>query len=204
MPRPKEFDEDEALQAAMELFWERGYEATSMSALVKRLGVARASIYATFGDKHQLYLAALDRYVRQRDPEIVRGLSTPGPVLPLIRTLVEGYVRESQDPEASRGCLVVNAAVERLAADEQACRRVETSWTTLEVALMSALERARLQGELNPEADPRSLASFLLVVLQGIRVVGRSPNRRTGVSLAAEQALDAVAASARVGHKQPE
>jgi TetR/AcrR family transcriptional repressor of nem operon len=194
--RAKEFDERVALHAAMELFWERGYEATSMSDLVERMGVARASIYATYGGKHELYLKALDHYTRERDPEIVRRLSVPGPVLPLVRRLVDGYVTESQSGQGSRGCLVVNAAVERMAADADVCRRVERSWTTVEVALTAALERGRAQGELRPETDARSLASFLLVVLQGINVVGRSPNGRQSLTAVAEQALGVLSVAA--------
>ncbi len=77
MPRTKEFDPDTALQRALELFWQRGYEATSMADLVAHLGVARAGVYATFGSKHALYLRALERYLEIKDPQIMRELSQP-------------------------------------------------------------------------------------------------------------------------------
>src|SRR4051812_19033882 len=79
--RTKEFDPETALRAALELFWERGYEATSMADLVEHMGVARASIYATFGGKHELYLKALDRYGESVGPYLLTELSQPGPVL---------------------------------------------------------------------------------------------------------------------------
>lgn len=176
MARTKEFDPDAALQAALELFWERGYEATSMADLVERLGVARASIYATFGGKNELYIKALDRYLRLRDVLVVEVLSQPGPVLPAVRSLVGSYVAETLGDERRRGCLVVNAAVEVMARDPRAARRVESSWDTLETALASALTRAVAQGELAGDRDPRALARFLLVVLQGMRVLGRAPD----------------------------
>src|ERR1700743_2734758 len=99
MSRTKEFDPDAVLQKALELFWERGAEATTMADLVSPLGIARASIYATFGDKHSLYVRALDRYVQARDPGLVEMLSQPGPVLPAVRALVEAYAAESAGDE---------------------------------------------------------------------------------------------------------
>jgi TetR/AcrR family transcriptional regulator, transcriptional repressor for nem operon len=187
--RTKEFDPDAVLGKALELFWERGYEATSMADLVGHLGIARASIYATFGGKHELYVRALDRYVRARDPDPVEMLSQPGPVLPAVRALVEAYAAESVCDERRRGCMVVNAAVEVLPRDAAAARRVEASWDTLETTLTSALTRARAQGEIGEAKDPRALARFLLVMLQGLRVLGRAHPDPGRVRDAAAQAL---------------
>ncbi len=190
MSRTKEFDPDAVLQRALGLFWERGYEATSMADLVEHLGIARASIYATFGDKRTLYLRALDRYVRTRDPDPVEMLSQPGPVLPAIRALVEAYATESVCDERRRGCLVVNTAVELMSRDPQAARQVEANWDALETALTSALTRARAQGEIPRDKEPRALARFLLVVLQGIRVLGRAHPDPGRLRDAAAQALN--------------
>ena len=176
MGRLKEFDPETALEAAMDLFWRRGYEATSTADLVAKLGIARGSLYATFGSKHELYARALDRYVRDRDPMIVRRLSHPGPVLPAVRALVESYAAN-----ATQGCFVVNAAVERMD-DDAVAGRVRSSWDTLEVALTSALLRAQEQGELPADAEPRAIARFLLVFLQGIRVVGPDEQQRERVA----------------------
>lgn len=174
MARTKEFDPDAALQKALELFWERGYEATSMADLVEHLGIARASVYATFGSKHDLYVQAVDRYAQARDPGVVESLSQPGPALPAVRALIEAYAEESLHDERRRGCMVVNAAVELMSHDPQVARRVEASWDVLETALTSALTRARAQGEMSEDKDPRALARFLLVVMQGMRVLGRA------------------------------
>jgi TetR/AcrR family transcriptional repressor of nem operon len=187
--RTKEFDPDAVLQRALELFWERGYEATSMAGLVEHLGIARASIYATFGDKRTLYLRALDRYTQTRDPDPVEMLSQPGPVLPAVRALVEAYAAESVRDEHRRGCMVVNTAVELMARDPLAARQVEASWDTLETALTSALTRARAQGEIGAAKDPRALARFLLVMLQGMRVLGRAHPDPDRLRDAAAQAL---------------
>jgi len=193
MARAKEFDPDAVLQKALELFWERGYEATSMADLVERLGIARASIYGTFGSKHDLYLRALERYLRTRDPNVVELLSQPGPALPAVRALVEAYAEECLGDGRRRGCMVTNAAVELVSRDPQVARRVESSWDTLEIALTSALIRARAQGELPAGKDPGALASFLLVLLQGLRVLSHAPPNPARIRAAVAQALTTLA-----------
>jgi TetR/AcrR family transcriptional repressor of nem operon len=190
--RTKEFDPDAVLQRALELFWERGYEATSMADLVEHLGIGRASLYATFGSKHDLYLKALSRYTQTRDPDPVELLSQPGPVLPAVRRLVELYVEESTGERRRRGCMIVNAAAELVPSDDQVARFVEAAWSAIEAALTSALIRARAQGEIAPGSDPRALARFLVVFLQGIRVTGKGSADPERVRVAAAQALAVV------------
>jgi TetR/AcrR family transcriptional regulator, transcriptional repressor for nem operon len=189
MARTKEFDPDAVLQRALELFWERGYEATSMADLVEHLGIGRASIYATFGGKHDLYLKALHRYREARDPDPVELLSQPGPALPAVRRLVEMYVEDSTGADRGRGCMIVNAAAELAPGDEPVARFVEASWSALEAALASALVRARAQGELASDADPGALARFLVVFIQGIRVTGKGSADAGRIRDAARQAL---------------
>ncbi|RII20940.1 HTH-type transcriptional repressor ComR [Streptomyces sp. YIM 130001] len=190
MARTKEFDPDAALQSALELFWRRGYEATSMADLVEQLGIGRASLYATFGNKHDLYLKAMDRYIQSRDPALIDELSQPGPVLPAVRTLVRRFADEAADEATRRdGCLVTNTAVELGPHDRESTRRVESSWEHIETPLHSALVRARAQGELAAHHDPQALARMLLVLLQGLRVVGKASSDPARVRDAADQAL---------------
>ncbi|RCV49411.1 TetR/AcrR family transcriptional regulator [Marinitenerispora sediminis] len=189
MARTKEFDPDAALRAALELFWSRGYEATSMADLVAHLGIGRASIYATFGSKRELYQRALERYAEIRDPDPVVMLSQPGPALPAVRALLESFARQAVSEEGRRGCFVVNTAVELAPHDERAARSVAASWRAIETALVSALVRARAQGELAEDRDPYSAARLLLVLLQGIRVVGKGDPDPVRVRDAVREAL---------------
>ncbi|MFE1023368.1 TetR/AcrR family transcriptional regulator [Streptomyces sp. NPDC058818] len=190
MARTKEFDPDAALRAALELFWRRGYEATSMSDLVEHLGIGRASIYATFGNKHELYLKALERYEQGLLPELLEELARPGPALPGVRSLVRRYAVEAAAEELrERGCFVTNTAAELAPHDPVAARRVERNWDQLETVLHSTLARARAQGELPADRDPLTLARMLLVLLQGLRVVGKASPDPARVRDAAEQAL---------------
>ncbi|MFF4014177.1 TetR/AcrR family transcriptional regulator [Streptomyces sp. NPDC001843] len=190
MARTKEFDPDTALQSALELFWQRGYEATSMSDLVEHLGIGRASIYATFGNKHELYLKALERYQQGCDGPLLRELSQPGPALPAVRTVVRRFAAEAAAEERRlRGCFVTNTAAELAPHDPAAARRVEHGWDQLETLLRSALVRAQAQGELAADRDPLALSRMLLVLMQGLRVVGKASADPARVRDAAEQAL---------------
>ncbi|MER5750398.1 TetR family transcriptional regulator [Streptomyces sp. NPDC002088] len=190
MARSKEFDPDAALESALELFWRRGYEATSVADLVDRLGIGRASIYATYGNKRDLYLKALERYGETRDSRLLRELSQPGPALPAVRAVVRRFAAEAADDSGrTRGCFVTNTAAELAPHDDAAARRVELSWEHLETLLHSALVRAQAQGELPAAREPRALARMLLVLMQGLRVVGKVSTDPARVRDAAEQAL---------------
>ncbi|WP_369212278.1 TetR/AcrR family transcriptional regulator [Streptomyces flavofungini] len=190
MARTKEFDPDAALQSALELFWRRGYEATSMADLVEALGIGRASIYATFGNKHDLFLKALERYAQNQDPSLLAELSLPGPALPGVRAVVRRFGQEAASEGArAPGCFITNTAAELGPHDDDAARRVERSWEHLETLLHSALVRARAQGELPEDRDPLTLARMLLVLMQGLRVVGKASSDPARVRDAVEQAL---------------
>ncbi|MFC8077916.1 TetR/AcrR family transcriptional regulator [Streptomyces sp. NPDC057307] len=190
MARTKEFDPDAALQSALELFWRRGYEATSMADLVEHLGIGRASIYATFGNKHELYLKALDRYGETHDPPLLDALSKPGAALPAVRAVVRMFATEAAtDSRREKGCFITNTAAELGPHDREAARRVELSWQHIETLTHAALVRAQGQGELPADRDPRALARLLLVLMQGLRVVGKTSQDPARVHDAAEQAL---------------
>ncbi len=176
--RTKEFDPDVALRAALDLFWRKGYEATSVQDLVDHLGIGRASIYATFGTKHELYLRALDRYCEQTGGRTAYLLSPAGPALPAVGELIRSFAEDALADPDGKGCFITNTAVECLPRDEAAGRRVDIGLNGLESALAGALERARDQGELSADKDPRSLARFLVTLVQGIRVIAKRPDPR--------------------------
>ncbi|MFD6161174.1 TetR/AcrR family transcriptional regulator [Nocardia sp. NPDC060256] len=188
MGRTKEFDPDVALRSAMELFWRQGYEATSMQDLVDHLKLGRGSIYGAFGGKRELYLKAVERYVDETRADLLAQLSVPGSALDAVRAMVRWYAESSLADEQRKGCLMTNTAVE-LPADEGARRLVTSSLETMETVLTSALLRARAEGELSVDRDPVVLARFLVTLLQGIRVVGKTPLRQRFLDDTVEQAL---------------
>ncbi|MFI9505296.1 TetR/AcrR family transcriptional regulator [Nocardia sp. NPDC052566] len=188
MGRTKEFDTDAALRTAMDLFWRQGYEATSMQDLVDHLGLGRGSIYGAFGSKRELYLRAFERYVDDARDGLLGQLSVPGSSMAAVRTLVRHYAEISLADAELKGCLVTNTAVE-LPADADAGRLVASGLETMETVLAGALLRARAQGELAADRDPVSLARFLVTLLQGIRVVGKTPVRQRFLDDTVDQAL---------------
>jgi TetR/AcrR family transcriptional repressor of nem operon len=189
MARTKEFDPDAALQAALELFWERGYEATSMADLTGHLGIGRASLYATYGSKHELFLKALDRYRENTDATLVGELSQPGAALPTVRAVLTRFADEAVHDRRLRGCLITNTATELAGHDPDAARRVRASWDTLETLITGALTRAQAQGELPAGREPRALARLLLTVMQGMRVIGKAGDEPARITDAARLAL---------------
>ncbi|PXX57467.1 TetR family transcriptional regulator [Nocardia tenerifensis] len=188
MGRTKEFDPDAALRVAMELFWRQGYEATSMQDLVDHLKLGRGSIYGTFGGKRELYLKAVERYVEDGRAGLLERLSAPGSALDAVRATVRWYAASSLADERRKGCLLTNTAVE-LPADDDAGRLVSADLQTMETVLTSALLRARAEGELPADRDPVGLARFLVTLLQGIRVVGKTSVRQRFLDDTVEQAL---------------
>jgi len=178
MARTKEFDPDAALRSALDLFWRKGYEATSIQDLVDHLGIGRASIYATFGTKHELYLRALDRYCEEMAGRNMYVLSPSGPALPVVRELIRSFADNALADPDRKGCFVTNTAAECLPHDALAARRVDIGLNGLESAIAGALTKARDQGELSAGKDPLALARFLVTLIQGIRVIAKRPDRQ--------------------------
>ncbi|MGK4591932.1 TetR/AcrR family transcriptional regulator [Amycolatopsis sp. w19] len=189
MSRVKEFDVDAACEAALELFWRQGYEATSVTDLVAELGIGKASLYATFGTKHELYLTALNRYIARGNERFVEDFAGPGPALAGVRRLIDRYLAEILGESGRKGCFVVNAAMEMMPKDPEVVRVIERSWDALELAVRMALSRAKSQGELHASADPEELAGFLLTVLQGMRVLSKGPDPAARAKATARQAI---------------
>jgi TetR/AcrR family transcriptional regulator, transcriptional repressor for nem operon len=168
--RTKEFDPEAALDAAMRLFWRNGYEGTSTADLVNELGIARASLYGTFGSKHDLYLAALDRFLSGASgPTPADILASRDSAMDAIQDLLEaGAARDTP-----RGCFAVNATVEHGDADPDIAQRTKSNFSRLENALYGALLRARAEDELATGVDPKAAATTLATLNHGLKVLAR-------------------------------
>jgi TetR/AcrR family transcriptional regulator, transcriptional repressor for nem operon len=173
MGRHKEFDREVVLDRALETFWSQGFEATSIQDLVERMGINRASLYDTFGDKQTLFLAALERYERVVARRLLDLLDGPGSGKEVIRAFFLTKIRFAAALDRPRGCLMTNSAVERSPHDPQTASRVATSLSAVEEAFYGALLRARRAGEIGKRRDLRALARFLVTCAQGLTVVSR-------------------------------
>ncbi|MBC7921636.1 MAG: TetR/AcrR family transcriptional regulator [Ferruginibacter sp.] len=195
MARPLKFSPEPLLDKAADLFWRQGYEATSVQDLVNELDLHPGSLYNTFGDKHALFMAALDRYAATTGCRIPDLLHQPGSGRRAIERVFQMSVDLLSAKEGRRGCLITNTAMECADHDAEATRKVATYQQTMEDALTDALNRARTNGEIRPRTpeEIRTLARFLNGCLQGMRVLAHSgPDARARLEATAQVALGAL------------
>jgi len=187
MPRTKDFEPQEALDVAMDLFWRKGYEAVSMRELLDAMSIGRGSFYGTFGDKHALFLAALDRFREVRTSWIEEVLEESGleAIEEVFRRSVDGLVA----PEVRRGCLLANSAVELAPHDPEVAGRIYRYVSRTEDAFEDALTRAKKAGEISADSDLKALARFLVNTLHGLRVLARAGSDREVLDDAVSVAL---------------
>jgi len=172
MPRPKEFDPDTAAQEAMEAFWERGYNATSVNDLLAEMGLNRGSLYGTFGDKKQLFLAALDKYQDQNVAMIHEVLDQDGSARAAIEALLNLAIEKCTGDGAAKGCLAAKAAMELAPHDKDVAawlRRFHRRNTDL---VARTISRGQERGEITRRIDARAAARFLLNGMAGLRLLG--------------------------------
>ncbi len=178
MARHREFDRDEVLHKAMEVFWSRGYSAASIQDLVKHMGINRQSLYNTFGDKHALYLLALDRYREVEGRRMFELLERPGSVKKSLRQLFEGTVEKALCDEQHRGCFMGNAMSELAGRCKETAAKTCTNMAVAEEAFYRALLRGKKEGELKRVSDPRAVARFLYSSLQGMVLMAKATQDR--------------------------
>lgn len=172
MARPREFDEDEVLDAAAARFWAHGYGATSVRDLVEATGVTCASLYNAFGDKRALFDLALGRYVaRSLDARLdrCRGL----PPRAAIGAFFDDILARSLDDPERRGCLVVNAALEVAPHDAALCRAISAVLGEIEGFFLDCARAGQAAGEIATALPAEDLARHLLALLMGLRVLAR-------------------------------
>ena len=166
----KQFDRDEVLEKAMQLFWEQGYEATGMSQILEHVGIGRQSLYDTFGDKQKLFQETLDHYFNTRVGPILQQLRAPGPPIENIRGVFKMWEKMAGEG-VYYGCLVGNSSASTN--DPGMCQRLARYFGTLEDAFYDTLKRAQEAGEISRELSPRDLARTLVHVGQGLALLSR-------------------------------
>jgi TetR/AcrR family transcriptional repressor of nem operon len=170
--RHKEFDPDEVLDRAMRLFWERGYEKTSMQDLVERMGVHKRSMYDTFGDKHSLYLRALDRYVGATEVDQRAVVERADSARDALRALFASAIGDGSGRPS--GCFLVNCAAEVALEDPEVGRRVGRAFAGSQSMLLELVVEAQRAGEASARHDPEVLAAALHNAWIGVRVQARA------------------------------
>lgn len=167
--RPRAFDVDVALAAALRVFWSKGYEGASLTELTEAMGIARPSLYAAFGNKEALFRRALDLYEREKLGYVAQALAAP-----TSRAVAERLLRGALHSQTSscepRGCLGVIGSMACGSEAEGVRAEVIARRASSHAALVARMERARDEGDLPAASDPAGLARFLLAILQGMAV----------------------------------
>jgi len=181
--RPRSFNPEAAVERAMGVFWSRGYHATALPDLLRATKLSRGSLYAAFGDKHSLFLRALDRYVADALTRMDIELGRHGPhrePVDGLRAYLAGYVDRTSGASGRRGCLLVATAMELAGHDAEVDLRIGSFFKAMEARVADALSRAKAAGRLADGVEPASAARILVCFVEGLRVVGKTaPTRNT-------------------------
>lgn len=188
MARPREFDEQAVLDAAADLFWARGYEATSTRDLTARTGLTPSSMYAAFGDKRGLFRRALDHYLGRLRQKMTRLEATCSPG-EAITGFFEDTIERSLDDALHRGCMLVNSALEASPQDTEFREAIAGELKSIEDFFRGRIAAAQQHGEVSPALSADDVARQLLAVLLGVRVLARVRPERPLLSGAAGQTL---------------
>jgi AcrR family transcriptional regulator len=179
--RPREFDEEEVLDVAMRLFWEHGFDGTSMSELTEAMGINRRSVYAAFGNKEALFTAALERYLAGPGAFAEKALS-----LPTAREVAESYLRGSvlafTSSDRPSGCMAVQSALSCSDAAATVCSDLATRRMAGVDAFRQRFEKAQADGDLPVDVDPQALAGYVVALSNGLAVQASSGMGRNGLS----------------------
>lgn len=173
--RPREFDQDVAIENAMNAFWTLGYHGASLPDLLEATNLSRGSLYAAFGDKHGLFLLALDRYIAQSLERLKAEMQSENP-LAGVSACLSRYAERSMD--GKRGCLIVAAAMELGGHDDQVAQRISYFFDRMEAWFSETLTRAKIAGDLANDVDPSIAARLMMCAIEGRCVVDKTNSDR--------------------------
>ena len=186
--RPLSFDPEAALSPAMLLFWRHGYEGTSLAELTRAMGVTSPSIYAAYGDKKGLFLAAIRRYLSQ--PQTPVEVITQAPTAEAAaRTMIEGAALAFTGPDTPAGCLLASSAIAVSAEAEDVREELATIRRSIEAALRNKIAAGIGAGELPAGTDPTMLAAYVMTVIQGLSTLARDGAPRAKLQRVAQHAM---------------
>ncbi|MDR3714669.1 MAG: TetR/AcrR family transcriptional regulator [Puia sp.] len=174
MARTKEFDTDEVLNKAIDLFWDKGYNGCSMQDVVDGLGLSRSSIYETFGDKRQLFLDALKKYQRESMAAMEATVNAATSIRQFLTGAFESILPTCLEDPLQRGCFMVNSAVELAPHDPEIASLVKSNRQQVEDILYKAIKKGQKSGEISATLDARAIARFFYTNLSGIRVTAKA------------------------------
>ena len=186
MARTKEFDTDDVVAKAIDVFWSKGFEATSISDLVEAMGINLGSIYDTFGDKAGLFELVIQRYQIDAPSQRLLDNAETGDPREEIEIFFNALLERSDCPEGLRGCLITNSITELAARDTKMAAHFKAGVKRMEDAFFTLIKRGQETGDISPWREARTLARSLLASAQGLIVVSKvEPGKETLADIAA-------------------
>lgn len=192
MPRPLEFDRDAALETAMQVFWAKGYETTSLQDLLEATGLSKSSFYQSFESKHELFERCVRRYADQVVDHMRRQLREAPSGYDFIVSSLNGVAEGVSRKEGQRGCLVMNTANEFAQRDPSLAGLIAKEHKRFEAAFVAAVERAQREGSIPKSKPARALARYCLTTLSGLKTMAKAGASARALREVAVIAVDAL------------
>jgi TetR/AcrR family transcriptional repressor of nem operon len=190
MPRPRKFDEGDVISAARDEFWSRGYAATSVDDLASATGLGKGSLYGAFGDKHGLFMRALDDYIGGAMDRVRAQLRDARyPAYDRLLRHIRGQVRSIAADRTRRGCMMAKSAAELSATDDIVERAVESAYATWAAEIAQCIEEAQSDGAIDKKHDARTLATTVLAFMRGQEALHKGGVKPAQLKAAAEQMI---------------
>ncbi|ACM19518.1 helix-turn-helix transcriptional regulator, TetR family [Geotalea daltonii FRC-32] len=172
MGRPLAYDPEKALDTAMQVFWSRGYEATTLQDLLQAMGLSKSSFYQAFGGKKEIFLRSMARYREKIGQGLSQLLENSGSAREFIERMLLNSAAEARRPnETRRGCLIMNTATECAQKDGDIAGEVSSGFEGLRALLCRAVRRGQAEGGITQEVEAEALAGYLISSLGGIKMV---------------------------------
>ncbi len=193
MARPRTFDEHEVVAAARDEFWDRGYAATSVDDLTAATGLGKGSLYGAFGDKHTLYLRALDDYISSSLGEVRASLCDPKrSAYERLAGHIRGQAKALVADKDRRGCLMAKSAAELGATDDAVEKKVELAYTTWRAELVACINEAQRDGTVDAKQNPQALAGTLLAFMRGQEALHKGGAKPAQLKAAADEMVSLI------------
>ncbi|MBS1683296.1 MAG: TetR/AcrR family transcriptional regulator [Bacteroidetes bacterium] len=174
MPRQKEFEREEVLEKALEVFWCNGYNGTSFADLTEGMCINRQSIYDTYGDKHTLFIEVLNHYSEKNGESLRAHFSQDKPARQLFKEYFQAAVQNISGDTKSKGCLINNAALEMIPHDAAVKQIARRNIDGLYKVFLDAIKKGVKTKELSPKLNPEAVAMHLVTTIQGMNTVGKA------------------------------
>ncbi|HEX6354310.1 TetR/AcrR family transcriptional regulator [Actinophytocola sp.] len=192
MGRPREFSDTAVVDAAMDVFWEKGYEATTTQDLCARTGLGRGSLYNAFGSKHRLYEESVRRYAETWAARQLELLAQPGDTRERLRQLMIGVIDTDLADPGRRGCLALNAAIDVSGRDGEVPALVRKQFRDFEQAVTDVIAAGQRAGELRTDRPARQVARTFQSTYYGLRTLAKVTDDRAALLDVVEGALAAL------------